>query len=165
MKTKVLAVVAFAALLGAVLPAPAPAADSLSIYDTLALMSEHSVMFVAITEAKEVGTLKGQGSFTLLAPTDAAFKKLDDATIKKLANDKEMVRKLVRSHLVEDKLTTKKLRDLDGKEMRTLHGSALKVEKLNDGFRLGGVTLGTADRQCSNGVIHVLDTVMPLALE
>jgi uncharacterized surface protein with fasciclin (FAS1) repeats len=164
MKTKLLAGVAFAALLGAVLPAPAPAVTSLSIYDTLALMKDHSVMFVAVTEAKEVGTLKGDGSFTLLAPTDAAFKKLDDATIKKIANEKETVRKLVRAHLIEDKLTAKKLDDLDGKEMPTRHGGSLRVEKLKDGFRVGGVKL-VADRVCSNGVIQVIDTVLPVAME
>ncbi len=91
MKTRLFAAVALAALLGLALPTPAPAVDVSSIYNTLALMKEHSILYVAVTEAKETAALKGDGMFTLFAPTDAAFKALDAATIKKIAGNKAAV--------------------------------------------------------------------------
>jgi uncharacterized surface protein with fasciclin (FAS1) repeats len=162
MKVRLFAGVVLAAVLGGVLPGTrAPASDTSSIYDTLALMKDHSVLFVAVTEAKEVGTLKGPGPFTLFAPTDAAFKKLDAATIKKIATDKETVKQLLRSHLMSGKLTADDLRKLDGKEQRTLQGGALKVESGKDGLRIGGVKVTEGEVRCSNGVIHVIDVVLP----
>lgn len=162
MKVRSLAAVgvALVALVGAALPAPAPAADTASIYDTLAYTDELSVLFAAVTEAKEVTTLKSQGPFTLFAPTDGAFKTLDDATVKKLAGDKEAVRKLVRAHLVDGKLPTSKLGEEDGKELPTRAGGTLKVEKLKDGLSIGGTKVGK-DIVCSNGVIHMIDVVLP----
>ena len=76
MKSKLLAGVALATVLGIVLPPSAPASDTSSIYDTLALRNDLTVMYVAATEAKEVGTLKQRDQkYTLFAPSDAAFSK------------------------------------------------------------------------------------------
>jgi hypothetical protein len=170
-------------VLAAVVCAPAPASDSSSIYDTLASMKDHTILSVAIKEAGEVGMLNGTGGgscesecsgeppkieqakYTLFAPPDSAFKKLDDATIKQLATDRAAVKRLVRAHLVVGKLTVEDLKKLDGKEIRTLQGGALKVENPKDGLRVGGAKIATANVQCSNGVIHVIDAVLPVAKE
>jgi uncharacterized surface protein with fasciclin (FAS1) repeats len=161
MKVRLFAAVAIAAVLGISLPAPAT--QSKSIFDTLALSKDHSIMHVAVTEAKEINTLQSPGPHLLFAPTDAAFKKLGDATIKKIASDKETVRKLVRAHLVDAKFTAKDLGALDGKELLTREGGSLKVEALKDGIRIGGAKLTVADILCSNGVIHTIDVVLPFA--
>jgi uncharacterized surface protein with fasciclin (FAS1) repeats len=165
MKRKLIPVVGLAAIMGLLQPAVSPAADSVSIYDTLLTMKEHTILTVAVTEAKEVATLNGDGPYTLFAPTDAAFKKLDDATIKKIATDKAAVRKLLRTHVMPGKLTTAELNKLGGKTHRTLHGNEWPVQVLKEGYRVGGAKLLTTDIQCSNGVIHVIDTVLPLPKE
>jgi uncharacterized surface protein with fasciclin (FAS1) repeats len=160
MKVRILSAVVLAVLVGAAVPHDAPAADTASIYDTLALMKDHSILSVAVTEAKEAPTLRGPGPYCLFAPTDAAFKKLDDATIKKLATDKETVKQLLQAHLVKGKLTAVDLKTHAGKDLSTLQGGALKVEDTKDGLRVGGAKVVT-DVRCSNGVIHVIDAVLP----
>ncbi|QJW97428.1 fasciclin domain-containing protein [Frigoriglobus tundricola] len=162
MKVRLFAAGALAALIGLTAPRSGPAADTSSIYETLKLMQNHTVLFVATTEAKEAETLKGDGPHTLFAPTDAAFKRLDDATIKKIATDKDTVKQLLRSHLVSGKRMAADLKKLDGMDLRTLRGNALKVEDAKDGLRVGGAKLVDADIRCSNGVIHVIDTVLPV---
>lgn len=162
MRVRLFAGIALAALLGGVLP-DAPASDTASIYDTLTIMKEHSVLQVAVKEAKEIATLRGQGPFTLFAPTDAAFKKLDRATLTKIATDRETVKQTLHAHLVSGKLTAADLQKLDGKELRTLQGGTLKVENAKDGLRIGGARVVLTDVQCSNGVIHVIDVPLPVA--
>src|SRR4051812_33966512 len=158
MKARLLAAALLAALLGLALPGRTPAADTASIYNTLALMKGHAILYVAVTEAKEVAALKGDAQYTLFAPTDEAFKKLDDATIKKIASDNDAVRQMLRAHLVAGKLPSDKL-----KEFRTLNGTALKVSSAKDGLRVGGAKVVVTDVPCSNGVIHVVDAVLPFA--
>jgi transforming growth factor-beta-induced protein len=167
MKAKVFVAVVLGALLGSLVPAPAPAADAPTIYETLSRRDELAVLFVAVAEAKEAAALKSQEKqLTLFAPTDAAFRALGAAAFKNLVTDKNQVQKLFRAHLIESKLTTKELTDLAGKETpRTLQGVVLKVEKVPDGFRVGGAKIVSADVVCSNGVIHVIDAVLPLAKE
>jgi uncharacterized surface protein with fasciclin (FAS1) repeats len=165
MKRLLFPVALLAALIGLVRPTPSPASDRSSIYDTLAGMKNHTVLFVAVTEAKEMATLKSEEPHTLFAPTDTAFKKLDDATIQKIVTDKEMAKKIVQGHLISGKSPSGDLKDLNGKDIRMLNGMSLKVEDTKDGLRIGGVKITTANVQCSNGVIHVIDTVFPTATE
>ena len=162
MKVKLFAAVALAALLGLVVPVPTPASDRPTISEALAGMKDHTVLHIAVAEAKEDATLKGAGPLTLFAPTDAAFRKLDDATIMKIATDKETVKQLLRAHLVKGKLLVDDLKALDGKEERTLGGTALKVRDAKDGLRVGEAKITDAPILCSNGVIHVIDVVLPV---
>lgn len=161
MKARMFAVAALAALIGFALPGRTPAADTSSIYTTLGLMDDHTILYVAVTEAKEAAALKSESQFyTLFAPTDEAFKKLDDATIQKIASDKETVRQLLHAHLVAGKFPTDKLKEHEGKDLRTLQGTALRITNPKDGLRVGGAKIIT-DRQCSNGFIYVIDAVLP----
>ena len=150
-----------AALLGLARPPESPASDTASIYQTLAVMKDHTILFVAVTEAKEAATLRGQGPFTLFAPADAAFKKLDDGSIRKIAGDAVTVKKLLQGHLVMGKVTLEDLKKLDGKELQTVGGTRLKVEVTKDDVRVGGAKLLFTDVECSNGLIHVTDAVLP----
>lgn len=160
MKTRLFAAVALAALCGALAPSVAPASDTDSIYGRLTGMRDHAVFHVAVVEAKARPALQADGFYTLFAPSDAAFRKLDDAAIRAIATDKKAVLKLVGGHLVEGNFTTKELAEYEGKELRTLSGRALKVEKMGDAFRVGGAKVVEADLRCSNGVIHIVDTVL-----
>lgn len=160
MKTRLFAAVALAVLCGAPMPSAAPASDTDSIYGRLTGMKDYAVLHVAVIEAKARPALQADGPYTLFAPSDAAFKKLDDAAIKLIATDKKAVLKLVGGHLVEGNYTTKELAEYEGKELRTLSGRTLKVEKMGDSFRVGGAKVVEADLRCSNGVIHIVDTVL-----
>lgn len=176
MKWKLIVAVMLAAVCGALVVQPAPAADRPTMYEALTQMKDHTVLYVAVTEAKEDAALKEDGNLTLFAPTDAAFKKLGATAVKQLATDKAAVRRLVRAHLMNDRYLTKKppeykgkelrtLTEFDGKELPTLAGNSLKVEKTGDVFRVGGAKIEEADRVCSNGVIHIIDTVLPVPKE
>lgn len=146
-------------------PAPAPAADTASIYDTLADSKDHTILFTAIKEAGEATTLKGDAMYTLFAPPDTAFKKLDDATVRKLATDKDTVKRMIRAHVVIGKFSTDELKKAAGKGIATLAGNKLAVEELKDGFKVGGAKLTESNIACSNGTIHVVDTVLPIPKE
>jgi uncharacterized surface protein with fasciclin (FAS1) repeats len=163
MKVRIFAAAVLAVLIGLALPSSSRATGTESIYDTLALMQDHTILNVAVIEAKQVAALKADGKLTLFAPTDAAFRALDDATINKIATDKEMVKQLLRAHLVSGKHTAADLKKPDGQNLKSLQGSALKVENAKDGLRVGGAKLVTTDIICSNGVIHVIDAVLPMA--
>src|SRR5262245_29156345 len=132
----------------AIVCTPAPAADTGSLYDTLAATKDATIFFVAVKEAEEVALLKGQDGFalfapgdgcsdndacrvrakpveyTLFAPSDAAFKKLDDDTIRKIATDTATVKRLIRAHLVVGKFTTDELKKMPNKNVATLAGTA-----------------------------------------
>ncbi len=159
MQIKLVTGIVLAALLGQLLPART--ADTGTIYATLAAQKEHTVLTIAAKEAGEIAALNGAGPWTLFAPTDAAFKKLDDETIGAIATKKEVVQRLLRSHLVMGKYTAADLKKLNGMALKTVHGNTLKVENTKDGVRVGGVLVST-DFVCSNGVIHVTNAVLPI---
>ena len=161
MKLRLLAAVALAALVGLSLPGPSPAADQLSVYNTLASRKEHSVLLVAVAEAKAEKMLKDEGPYTLFAPTDAAFRVLGDAAIKKIVGNKDAANQLLRAHLVAGKYPEVKLKTPAGQEFPTLQGTALKVFE-KDGLRVGDAKLVATDIECNNGVIHVIDAVLPV---
>ncbi|VTR95662.1 Uncharacterized protein OS=Methanocella paludicola (strain DSM 17711 / JCM 13418 / NBRC 101707 / SANAE) GN=MCP_2884 PE=4 SV=1: Fasciclin [Gemmata massiliana] len=144
---------------------PARTADTGTIYDTLTARDGHTVLAVAAKEAAEVAALKGTTQYTLFAPLDSAFKKLDDTTIGEIATKKDVVQRLLRSHLVAGRYTVADLKKPDSKELKTVHGNVLKVEDTKDGLLVGGVKIVTADIVCSNGVIHTTDSTLPLPKE
>ena len=145
-----------------VLVLPARASDRGTIHDTLVAGNAHAVLLVAAKEAGAAAKLRGTEQYTLFAPPDAAFTTLDDATILAIATDPKMVHRLINAHLVIGKYTADDLRKMSGKELRTVHGGTLKVEATKDGLRVGGAKVVSADMKCSNGVVHVIDAVLPV---
>jgi uncharacterized surface protein with fasciclin (FAS1) repeats len=146
-----LAVVAAAALL-----APGAAEEKKDVVDTAAEGGQFQTFTTAVKEAGLTDTLKGKGPFTVFAPTDAAFKKLPEETMKGILTDKEKLKKLVMAHVVA------------GKELRAADVARMSGQKLNgfevkagaDKVTVGKATLDKADIRCSNGVIHVIDAVL-----
>ena len=96
------------------LAAPGRTADTGTLYATLAAQQDNAVLAIAAQEGGATALLKGSEQYTLFAPTDAAFKKLDDATIRALATRTEVVQRLVRCHLVPGKYTAADLRKRTG---------------------------------------------------
>lgn len=112
----------------------------------------------ALTETGLVEALQGDGPFTVFAPTDDAFAKLPEGTIESLLEDKETLKSILLYHVVSGNVTSKQVIDLN--EAETLAGKKINI-KVNDGsVMINDATVTTADVMASNGVIHIIDTVL-----
>jgi uncharacterized surface protein with fasciclin (FAS1) repeats len=121
---------------------------------------DHTILLKAVTAAGLVDTLSGKGELTVFAPTDEAFKKLGEETIKKVVGDKELLTKILTAHVVKGTWEAEKVLKLDGKEVKTLQGTEFKVEVKEKSVYFGGAKVIKADLKASNGVVHVIDTVL-----
>lgn len=104
--------------------------------------------------------LSGEGPFTVFAPTDLAFNKLEGGTIKDLLlpENKRQLTNLLNHHVICGKIS---FRDLtNGGKLKTLNGKELLVRVIDGKTCIDGSTIHTHDIQTSNGVIHCLDTVL-----
>jgi uncharacterized surface protein with fasciclin (FAS1) repeats len=116
----------------------------------------------ALTAAGLVDTLKGAGPFTVFAPTDAAFAKLPAGTLDGLLKDIPKLTALLKYHVLAGKVTAADVAKLDGKITKTLNGETLKVST-QGGVKLNGqVHVAKTDIVASNGLIHVIDSVLML---
>ncbi len=157
MKSRLMAAAVAACLMVTV---SARADEPKTIAEIVAGSKDHTILLKAVSEAGLVDTLKGKGPFTIFAPTDEAFKKLGDETIKKALSDKELLKKILLAHAVEGAVMAADVVKLDGKEVKTLQGTAFKVEVKGKNVMFGGAKVTAADVKASNGVIHVIDTVL-----
>jgi uncharacterized surface protein with fasciclin (FAS1) repeats len=113
-----------------------------------------------LKKAGLVGALK-KGSYTVFAPTDAAFAKVPKATLNKVASDPALLKKVLLYHVVKGKVPAKTVVTLDGKAVKTLAGPTVKITIRNGQVFLNGSTkVVTADVMASNGVIHVVNRVL-----
>ena len=111
----------------------------------------------AVQEAGLVGTLSGKGPFTVFAPTDEAFEKLPEGTIDNLLEDKEGLGKILTYHVVKGKVMSDQVVNLNKAE--TVNGQEVSIDT-TDGVKIDNAKVITTDIECSNGVIHVIDTVL-----
>ena len=104
--------------------------------------------------------LSGDGPYTLFAPSDLAFRKLETAKFETLLKpeNKTKLEDVLKYHLVAGKLNYKDLQD--GEKLKTVDGQELSVKVKDGRVRIQGAEIENRDLQTSNGVIHVLDTVM-----
>ncbi len=129
------------------------------IVDTAVAAGSFSTLVTAVKAAGLVDTLKGAGPFTVLAPTDDAFKKLPAGTLEAVLADKAKLTAILTYHVVAGKVMAKDVAGLNGKAAKTVQGGELAIDTTN-GVKIGGATVSKADIECSNGVIHVIDTVL-----
>jgi uncharacterized surface protein with fasciclin (FAS1) repeats len=145
---------------------PARAAESTKkaadkdIVDTAVAAGQFKTLAAALQAADLVATLKGAGPFTVFAPTDEAFAKLPAGTVEDLLKpeNKQKLTAILTYHVVAGKAMAKDVAGMTS--AKTVNGKevALKVE---DGrVKVGSATVITADVAASNGVIHVIDTVL-----
>jgi uncharacterized surface protein with fasciclin (FAS1) repeats len=142
----------------------AAAADSYEkkkdIVDTAVSAGQFTTLAAALKAAGLVETLKGDGPFTVFAPTDEAFKKLPQGTVEALLKpeNKEKLAAILTYHVVAGKATSK---DVAGMESaKTVQGDTVDI-KIKDGkVMIDSATVTKADVMASNGVIHVIDTVL-----
>ena len=111
----------------------------------------------ALTEADLVKTLEGDGPFTVFAPTDEAFEKLPKGALESLLKDKEKLKAVLLYHVVSGKHVAKDVAGMT--EAKTVQGAAVKFDT-KDGVKVNGAKVVKADVEASNGVIHVIDTVL-----
>ena len=122
--------------------------------------TEAWALVAAVTAAGLAETLKGEGPFTVFAPTDEAFAALPEGTVENLLKpeNKDQLIAVLTYHVVPGKVMSG---DIAGKMMpvKTVQGSELDVDA-TDGVKVDGASVVQADIETSNGVIHVIDTVM-----
>jgi uncharacterized surface protein with fasciclin (FAS1) repeats len=111
----------------------------------------------AIKVADLTGALKGNGPFTVFAPTDEAFKKLPQGELEALLKDKIRLTSMVKSHVLPSKLLSK---DITTRQSKTLEGNSLDVVNASGGVSINESKVTTADIETTNGVIHAIDTVI-----
>lgn len=131
-----------------------PAAQD--IVDT-AVGAGFNTLAAAVTAAGLVDTLKGNGPFTVFAPTDEAFAKIPADTLQGLLADKEALRKILLYHVVAGKVEAKDVVTLSS--ATTAQGSNVMIDTSN-GVKVNGANVLKTDIMTSNGIIHVIDTVL-----
>ncbi len=131
------------------------------IVETAVSAGQFTTLAKALTAAGLVDTLKGDGPFTVFAPTDAAFAKLPAGTLESLLKpeNKDKLKAILLYHVVSGKVPAKKVVKLNGKTAETVQGGTVKIDT-TDGVMVNNATVTTPDVMASNGVIHVIDTVL-----
>jgi uncharacterized surface protein with fasciclin (FAS1) repeats len=137
--------------------APVMAQDK-DIVDTAVSAGKFNTLATALTEAGLVDTLKGEGPFTVFAPTDEAFAKLPPGTVEGLLADKAKLTAVLTYHVVPGKVMAANAAKLTS--ARTVQGSEIKIAANGGTVKINDATVTAADIEASNGVIHVIDTVI-----
>lgn len=112
----------------------------------------------ALTEAELVETLQGDGPFTVFAPTDEAFAKLPKGTVESLLKDKKALTNILLYHVVSGNVTSKDVIKLD--KATTISKSDVKIKVIDGNVFINKSKVTTPDVMASNGVIHIIDTVL-----
>jgi uncharacterized surface protein with fasciclin (FAS1) repeats len=159
LKTFVIGSIAAGSLVLAVVTSMPVSAQSKDIVDTAVAAGSFKTLAAALTAADLVSTLKGAGPFTVFAPTDEAFAKLPAGTVETLLKpeNKAKLRRILTYHVVAGNVTAADVVKLTS--AKAVSGDTLMIKTM------GGVTINDskvvkADIKASNGVIHVIDTVL-----
>ena len=144
-------------------PAPAPAKDAAAgkdIVDTAVAAGQFKTLAAALKAAGLVETLKGEGPFTVFAPTDDAFAKLPKGTVEDLLKpeNKEKLKSILTYHVAPAKAMSADLKD--GQAVPTVNGKDVTVKIDGGKVMAGNAQVTKPDVAASNGVIHVIDTVL-----
>lgn len=131
------------------------------IVDTAVAAGQFKTLATALQAAGLVEVLKGDGKFTVFAPTDEAFAKLPAGTLETLLKpeNKEKLKAILLYHVVSGNVMAKDVAKLNGKDVKTVQGGTVKIDTTS-GVKVNSSTVVKADVKASNGVIHVIDTVL-----
>lgn len=117
-----------------------------------------SVLASAVEQAELNETLSGEGPYTVFAPSNLAFQQLPEATLDEALSDQELLTEILTYHVVSDELMSGEIVEMQG--ATTVQGSDLTFEVMEGNVMVNDSTVVTADIEASNGVIHVIDTVL-----
>jgi uncharacterized surface protein with fasciclin (FAS1) repeats len=134
---------------------PAPSAKN--IVDVAVEAGKFTTLAKALAAAGLVETLQGPGPFTVFAPTDEAFAKLPAGALDQLLANPEQLKAVLLLHVVSGKVMASDVATLT--EATAMSGGKLPIDT-RDGVKVGAATVISADVEASNGVIHVIDTVL-----
>ena len=136
------------------------ASQSKDIVDTAVSNGSFKTLAAALKAAGLVETLKGSGPFTVFAPTDAAFAKLPAGTVETLLKpeNKDRLRRVLTYHVVSGKVGSTEVTKLSS--AKAVSGDAIAIAVKDGKVMVNNATVVTADVAASNGVIHVIDTVI-----
>jgi uncharacterized surface protein with fasciclin (FAS1) repeats len=161
MKTITRTLAAGAAAIAIGFGAQAGAGMNKDIVDTAVDAGQFTTLVAAVQAAGLVDTLKGDGPFTVFAPTDDAFAKLPAGTVENLLKpeNRDQLVAILTYHVVPGKVMSA---DLAGKivEATTVEGDSLDIDATGSGVMVDQAMVTTADIEASNGVIHVIDSVV-----
>ncbi len=135
----------------------AGSASQKDIVDTAVSAGSFNTLVTAVKAAGLVDTLKGEGPFTVFAPTDEAFAKIPKDTLNALLKDKEALTKVLTYHVVSGKVTAAEVVKL--KAAKTVQGQSVSIDT-GHGVKVDNANVVKTDIMCGNGVIHVIDSVL-----
>jgi uncharacterized surface protein with fasciclin (FAS1) repeats len=132
---------------------------AMNIVETAVNAGSFKTLAAALEAAGLVDTLKGQGPFTVFAPTDEAFAKLPSGTVESLLKpeNKDQLKAILTYHVVPGSVKAADVVKL--KTAKSVLGQSLAIDT-TDGVKVNGAKVIKADIVCSNGVIHVIDAVL-----
>ena len=128
------------------------------IVEVAASAGSFETLLTAAREAGLVETLKGEGPLTVFAPTDAAFEKLPDGALESLLANPERLKAVLTYHVVSGAVTSDQVVKLD--EAGTVNGAKVRIRTDEKGVMVNDARVVQADVRASNGVIHVIDSVL-----
>lgn len=140
------------------LSAPALAMDEMNIVETAVEAGSFTTLVAAVEAAGLVETLSGEGPFTVFAPTDEAFAALPEGTVEGLLADTEALTAILTYHVVPGAVMSGDLSD--DMMAGTVNGADITVSIDMGTVKINDATVVTADIETSNGVIHVIDSVI-----
>jgi uncharacterized surface protein with fasciclin (FAS1) repeats len=148
------------AVLGNPASKPAQGADQpeKDIVDTAVAAGQFKTLVSAVKAAELVDTLKGEGPFTVFAPTDEAFAKVPKEKLEALLKDKKALTDVLTYHVVPGRVMAADLVKLDS--VKTAQGKSLSIVTKDGNVTINGVNVIKTDIVCKNGVIHVIDAVL-----
>lgn len=132
-------------------------APTLDLIEAATAAGHFSMLCNALKAAGLADVMRGEGPFTLFAPTDAAFRKLPRDTMNGLLKDKARLAPILTYHVLRAKLMAK---DVASGELETVQGENLRIVVGDDGVRINNAKVMKWDIEASNGVIHSIDTVL-----
>ncbi len=138
--------------------APKEAMKTNTIVDVAVQNGNFKTLVAAVQAAGLVETLSGDGPFTVFAPTDEAFAKLPAGTVEGLLKDKAALSKILTYHVVAGKVMAKDVVGLTS--AKTVGGGEVAIKVVGGKVMINDSTVTVTDIETSNGVIHVIDTVL-----
>jgi len=136
----------------------AESAGRKDIVDTAVSANQFKTLVTAVKAAELVDVLRGEGPFTVFAPTDKAFAKVPKEQLEALLKDKKKLQGVLTYHVVPGKVLAADVVKLES--AKTVQGKSVKIDVEDGKVKINGARVLKTDIECSNGVIHVIDAVL-----
>ena len=136
----------------------APTASDQTIVEIAVENGNFQTLVAAVQAAGLAETLSGEGPFTVFAPTDEAFAKLPEGTVEALLNDTDKLAAILTYHVVAGKVMASDVVNLSS--AKTVNGQDVSIKVVDGKVMIDNATVVITDIEGSNGVIHVIDTVI-----